>query len=109
MVGSLALGVCNLQGDDLAHPVLPYRRDDEHLLTHHPPIYAHLLVASARKRPVFGDCEEEDGDPLPRETEHEIAAPTSGRTSSCTGSPRSRPHNSADSSTRKGAHVTLLG
>jgi hypothetical protein len=54
MVGGLALGVCNLQGDDLTHPVLPYRRDDEHPLTHHPPIYAHLLVASVHKQVGVG-------------------------------------------------------
>src|SRR5215217_6720923 len=46
--------------------------------------------------------------PFSRETEHQIAAPTSGRTSSCTGSPGSRPHDSADRSERKGAHVTLF-
>ena len=54
LVGSLALGVRHLHGNDLAHPVLPHRTDDEDALAHHPPVRPGLLVASVHEQVGVG-------------------------------------------------------
>src|SRR5215213_9212259 len=65
-------------------------------------------MTSARKRPVFGDCEQEDGPFAEGDRTRDCSAFESGRTSSCTGSPESRPNDSADRSKRRGANITVF-